>query len=193
MYTNLNINSLEGEIWVSIPSYETNYLISNYGRIKSIRYNKIRKQKISQDGYLKIILTLDDKKRTFNVHRLVYFSFNNVDISNLEIDHIDGNRKNNCLSNLKLCTHKQNCNNSITIKRIKDRHFKPLLNKRGKLHPKSKTVYVKNLLTNKIQTFYSTREAAENLNLFQSSVSLSARSSKPVKNYLFSYSPLENI
>ena len=92
MYTNLNIETLENEIWIPIPSYESNYLISNYGRIKSIRYNKIRRQKISKDGYLHITLSLNDKLESFVVHRLVYHAFCS-NPTGLEIDHIDGNRK----------------------------------------------------------------------------------------------------
>jgi len=191
MYTNLNNESVDGEIWVPILSYESNYLISNYGRVKSVRYNKIRKQKVDADGYLQITLSLKDKKSTFKVHRLLYFSFNPKANKHLEIDHKDGNRKNNTLENLCLCTHKQNCNNPITIQLYKDRNLKPFLGKKGKLHPSSKTVYTKNLETGFLKKFQSTYAAARFFKCSQHLISRAARQfPKPIKNHLFSYFPL---
>ena len=45
------------------------------------------------------------------VHRLVWETFNGDIPDGFEIDHEDTHKDNNALSNLKLCTHKENCNN----------------------------------------------------------------------------------
>lgn len=52
---------------------------------------------------------LDGKKRTFRVHRLVMMAFNPVENMNeLEVNHLDGNKKNNKLENLEWCTASEN-------------------------------------------------------------------------------------
>jgi hypothetical protein len=73
-----------------------------------------RKIKIGQEitstnssGYLKVCL----EGKYFLVHRVIYEMFNGLIPSNLQIDHIDGNRKNNNISNLRLATIKENSYN----------------------------------------------------------------------------------
>lgn len=52
---------------------------------------------------------LDGSKRTFRVHRLVMMAFNPVEnMDELEVNHIDGNKKNNKLENLEWCTASEN-------------------------------------------------------------------------------------
>lgn len=52
---------------------------------------------------------LDGKKRTFRVHRLVMMAFNPVEnMDELEVNHLDGNKKNNKLENLEWCTASEN-------------------------------------------------------------------------------------
>lgn len=52
---------------------------------------------------------LDGSKRTFRVHRLVMMAFSPVEnMDELEVNHIDGNKKNNKLENLEWCTASEN-------------------------------------------------------------------------------------
>lgn len=52
---------------------------------------------------------LDGSKRTFRAHRLVMMAFNPVEnMDELEVNHIDGNKKNNKLENLEWCTASEN-------------------------------------------------------------------------------------
>lgn len=53
--------------------------------------------------------------KTYYVHRIVWETFNGEIPVGMEIDHIDTNRSNNALSNLRLATHRQNCNNKQTL------------------------------------------------------------------------------
>ena len=53
--------------------------------------------------------TVEGKKRTFRVHRLVMMAFAPVDnMESLEVNHKDGNKRNNSLSNLEWCTSSEN-------------------------------------------------------------------------------------
>jgi hypothetical protein len=57
------------------------------------------------DGYLR--MRIDDKK--YNMHRVLAHTFNILDLHDeLMIDHIDRNRSNNCISNLRPATRQQN-------------------------------------------------------------------------------------
>lgn len=109
------------EIWKDIKGYEGLYQVSNLGKVRSldrkilfknghIQFFKGKILSLSKDknGYIHIILHKDNKTKIFRVHRLVAETF----IPNLEnkpqVNHIDGNKENNCLSNLEYCTIKEN-------------------------------------------------------------------------------------
>ena len=111
--TNVNEN------WLPIPSYEGLYEISNYGRIKSflsppkknkvnipLKEGNIMNPSYDKNKYLRLDLIKNKKPKTFKVHRLVMLAF--VGESKLAVDHIDGNKENNHLSNLRYCTNREN-------------------------------------------------------------------------------------
>ena len=53
--------------------------------------------------------TEDGKKKTFRAHRLVLMAFKPMEnMDKLEVNHIDGNKKNNKLENLEWCTSSEN-------------------------------------------------------------------------------------
>lgn len=96
-----------------IKGYE-DYQVSGDGKVYSIKSNKILKPDIDKDGYE--IYRIRDKygnRKTFKCHRLVAFTFienpNNLPI----INHIDGNKRNNNLSNLEWCTVQQNTRHAV--------------------------------------------------------------------------------
>ncbi|MBF0651312.1 HNH endonuclease [Dysgonomonas sp. GY75] len=108
------------EVWRDIVGYEGLYQVSNTGKVKSLfRYKKVLKGRISTWGYIQVGLCVKGVKKHHSVHRLVAIAF----IENIEnlpcIDHIDGDKLNNGVDNLRWCTHKANMNNPITIQRNK--------------------------------------------------------------------------
>lgn len=69
--------------------------------------------KVDKDGYLEVCLSIVDEfgqhRRIYKrVHRLVWETFNGPIPNDLTIDHIDSNKQNNCLSNLRLLTREEN-------------------------------------------------------------------------------------
>lgn len=113
----------EIEEWRDVPGYEGKYQVSNFGNVKTLtrivtehRRSYIRQGKIlnkyysgEKIGYYKVKLYNGD--RTFKsapVHRLVAEVFIGNPNNYLEINHIDGNPKNNHVSNLEFCTKEQN-------------------------------------------------------------------------------------
>ncbi len=59
------------------------------------------------DGYRRVRLM----GRDYKAHRLAWLLYHGVDPGALHIDHIDGNRSNNAINNLRLCTQRQNSRN----------------------------------------------------------------------------------
>lgn len=113
------------EEWIPITNYEDLYEISNFGRVKSLRRNKIIKGTINK-GYNRICLTDKNKKeKNYFVHRLVVENFKRRIKHNENIDHIDCNKLNNRLDNLEIVSIDENnrrafCNGLLKYqKRIK--------------------------------------------------------------------------
>ena len=116
-------SSLDGEIWKDIPNYEGLYKISSLGRIISSYSRRILSPTISGHkgkDYYAITLVKNGIKKRFHIHKLVALSFiPNPD--NLPcIDHINTDRYDNRVENLKWCSFSQNNLNPITnCKRLK--------------------------------------------------------------------------
>lgn len=81
------------------------YYITEDGHVYTGIYNRNLKTHLDKDGYVKVrMMCADNKRHTFSVHRIVaenYMPVQNMD--KLQINHIDGNKENNCLSNLEWC------------------------------------------------------------------------------------------
>ena len=99
------------EIWKDIENYE-DYEISNLGIIRSKKRSIIMKQRLHWTGYpivgFRKIVDGKSKMKIFRVHRLLASAFIPNPNSLPEVDHIDNNRSNNALTNLRWCNHSQN-------------------------------------------------------------------------------------
>jgi hypothetical protein len=98
------------EKWIDIDGYNGLYQISNFGRVKSLKglTERILKQNINKYGYKVVYLSKDSKKKTISIHRLVAHGFIEREKNKLHVNHIDGNKTNNHVSNLEWVTPKEN-------------------------------------------------------------------------------------
>lgn len=103
--------------WKPIKGYEGLYEVSNDGRVRRLKFingrhnfEKIKecKQTLNTWGYMTVNLSKNGKGNTKRVHKLVANAF--LGESDLQIDHIDGNKQNNRLDNLEYVTPKENTN-----------------------------------------------------------------------------------
>ena len=101
---------MENEIWKEIEGYDGDYLISNLGKVKSLKYNKeyILKQGIDGSGYHFVNLYKNNISKMFFVHRLVSKAFIPNPENKPEINHKNGIKSNNQFSNLEWATSSEN-------------------------------------------------------------------------------------
>lgn len=126
---------LENEQWRDVPGYENYYSVSNLGRIRQDATGfgrtpgHIRAQALRR-GYLGITLHRDSTSKTFAVHRLVAAAFLGPCPDNLNVNHNDGNKLNNRLTNLEYVTRSENQRHAVRLGLLPsgDRHY-------SKTHP----------------------------------------------------------
>ena len=88
------------EIWLPIKNFPK-YDVSSNGRIKNVITGKILKPGRNPKGYLLITLYKNGKPHIKKIHRLVADAFYDGEHEGLEVNHIDGNKTNNCIWNLE--------------------------------------------------------------------------------------------
>ena len=93
------------EVWKEIPDYP-DYKVSNFGNIMSCKYNKekLLKPYSNKKNYLCVSLRKNNKQSNIKVHRLIAIAFIPNPDNLPTVDHIDQNRKNNNLTNLRWAT-----------------------------------------------------------------------------------------
>lgn len=87
------------EIWKDIDGYDGRYAVSSWGRVKGI--HGILKPYKNHKGYLKVGLMRDGVCRKHRVSRLVAQAFLPNQFDYPEVNHIDGNKQNNSVTNLE--------------------------------------------------------------------------------------------
>lgn len=159
--------------WSSIKDHE-DYIVSSSGRILSYKkgtWNELKPQK-DTDGYLQVVLSENGKRNYKFVHRLVAESFLYRPKGCTEVNHIDGCKANNDISNLEWTTRKDNMLHAHDMNLVQTR--KPIL--------------VTNIKTGKTRIFRGQREASRILNINQGNMNHALKGrNRSYKGYRFEY------
>lgn len=110
----LGLEDLEGEVWRDIEGFEGFYQISNLGRIRSLSrmvngLNQtvvltkeiIKKQVYDKNKYLVVSFSVNRKKSTHKIHRLVSIAFIPNPENKPQVNHINGIKNDNKIENLE--------------------------------------------------------------------------------------------
>lgn len=167
---------MEQEIWKDIAEFEGYYQVSNLGNVRSvdrllncgnhrgIRKGRELKQKEDKHGYMNVCLSKSQKSKTVRTHRLVAMMFIDNPDNKPYVNHIDGNKTNNCVTNLEWCTSAENCFHArqtglIDVEKMKEisrRNFK-----KGWGHNKQKVVQLSDITGEVLGIYESIEEAKE--------------------------------
>lgn len=133
------------EKWKDIPGYQGLYRISNYGRVLLLerewitarwltrhRPKRIAKQSASTN-YYRVTLTKNGKQKSTDVHRLVAEAFIPNPENKRTVNHKDGNKLNNHISNLEWATYSENAKHAFRTN---------LRNQDGSKNPYSVTIEI---------------------------------------------------
>jgi hypothetical protein len=117
---------------------------------------KLLKLAIGTCGYYQVLIYNKGKYKTYLLHRLIANLFIDNPDNLPEVNHIDGDKLNNSISNLEWCSRSQNIRHGVDNHLIKA----PWKNKSGALHTRSKPVMQISLDGNIINEYGSAREAS---------------------------------
>lgn len=162
---------MEEEIWKLIKGYEDSYAISTLGIVYSLRTKVYRKAFVTSGGYHMITLKVNGKCKKISVHIVVAQHFIKNPKKKPEVNHIDGNKINNNISNLEWVTKSENCIHSHRV----------LQQKSGKVIQKLDED------NNVIEEFKTTLLAGKNANVSHQRISDACKLGKKVSGYHWKY------
>lgn len=124
------------EIWKDILGYEGLYQVSNLGNVRSLNYRRSGKTKLlkqgTDNGYKRVELSKNGKKKKYWVHRLVAIAFISNPNNYKEVNHKDEDKSNNNVNNLEWCTREYNNNYGTRNKRTSESHKGKILSEEHK-------------------------------------------------------------
>lgn len=154
------------EIWKDIIEFQSRYEISSFGNVRNKKTQRILKPREHSGGYLQINVINNGKTKNYYIHQLVakYFCNVPIDIKNKDVNHIDGNKKNNFYKNLEYCTRSENIKHSFYTNKNRNRFGEQIWN--SKLTSKD----IENINKIKKEQKMSNKKIAEMYNISESQI-----------------------
>ena len=174
------------EIWKDIKKYEGLYQVSNLGKVKSIRNNKLMKLRTDYRGYLDVLFSVNKKTKRYKVHRLVAEAFIPNPHNLPQVNHKDENKQNNFANNLEWCTNEYNYHYGTAI----ERRTKTLLERYSRTDNRwqERQIIQYDLAGNFIKEWRSIKTASKELNIISQDISACCRKlRKTAKGYIWKY------
>jgi hypothetical protein len=167
--------SLKDEIWKKVIIQNINinndkeYFVSNLGRFKNSSGIIMDNYKVNEHGYIRVFIY----NKTYALHRLIAFTFLENPENKEQVNHIDGVKLNNSVSNLEWVTNKENQIHKYKI---------------GLGNNFTRKITQYDLEMNKITDFNSIVEASKTLNISPSNIkAVLYNKQKTAKGFIFKY------
>ena len=106
------------EIWKNIDGFNGKFQVSSWGRIRNAETGNILKPYKNKKGYLKASLFYNGKCIKKRINRLVAIAFIENPCNLPQVNHIDGNKENNSISNLEWVTDETNRKHATKLRRM---------------------------------------------------------------------------
>lgn len=181
------------EIWKDVIGYEELYQVSNLGKVRSFPRKGTHTKKINllkpsknKKGYLQVSLSKNKNRKTISIHRLVAQTFIDNPNNLPQVNHIDGNKLNNCVDNLEWCTNEYNMKESIKLGLRKNSY------KYGKNHCRSVVVNQYSLDGYFIKQWYCVKDIERELKFDNRNICACCRKKRPTAyGYIWEYNNKE--
>lgn len=103
------------EKWKVVAGTDGAIEVSTLGRVKSnLRDGRILKQQKDKKGYCRLRVTINQQKHSYKVHRLVATAFIPNPNGLSQVNHIDGDKENNAVSNLEWVSNEENAHHAVS-------------------------------------------------------------------------------
>ncbi len=175
-----NKNTLENEIWKqvvleNVDMKDKTYFVSNLGRFKNSYGTIMDNYKVNENGYIRVYIY----NKTYALHRLIALTFIENPENKEQVNHIDGNKLNNCVANLEWTTCSENNLHKFKI---------------GLGNNFTRKIVQYDLEMNKVNEFKSIAEAAKQLNIGKTNINGVLRNiNKTAGGFVFKYADDTNI
>ena len=139
------------EVWKPIVNYEGLYEVSNLGNVRGVDrldpIGRISRGKIfstkATKNYITVRLSKCGNIKTFRIHRLVAEAFIPNPDGKPCVNHIDGNKQNNHVSNLEWCSYSENMKHAYKNglcepqRKLTDEDIQEIISQKGKVSCKA--------------------------------------------------------
>lgn len=164
------------EVFEDLKGYEDSYQISDFDRIftkrrlvgNQVYYGKELVPQLTNDGYLKVTLCKNGESKKFYLHRLVAIQFIDNNTNLPQVNHKDGNKLNNTVTNLEWCTKIENQNHAVRTG----------LMQRGQDRPSAKLTEEQVLEIYKLKGILKSQDIANKYNVSKNTINCILRGSK---------------
>ena len=168
--------------------FDNLYGITEDGKLFSTRNNKYLKPATDKYGYKYYVISINGKKKTLKAHRIVAMAFIPNPQNKPTVDHINGDRQDNRVENLRWATHKEQQMNPTTIKKADEIHKRTDYRKMGEIRNfgrRHTSVYKNGEF---LGSFQSLKDAADFVNVSYGKASECANGKRAtVKGVVFCY------
>lgn len=192
------------ETWKPIKNYEGYYEISNLGKVKSLdrlvkqgtryiyRRGCVKQQYISIKGYPAVTLCKNRKSTMLYIHKILAETFIPNPDNKPYIDHINTDKTDYRLENLRWVTAEENSNNQLTLQHLakdasnKDSIQKRLISRKNNLTKTGpKTIYQYTENGEFVEKYFSIADAGRTIGCSPSYIRKILNTDKTFNHYLF--------
>ena len=101
------------EIWKPIDGTNGQYEVSNTGKVRNAKKKNELKFQRDNKGYLRLRVTVNRVRKSYKIHREVAKAFIPNPENKPQVNHIDGDKSNNAVSNLEWVTNIENARHAL--------------------------------------------------------------------------------